>query len=46
MSLVPTDYSPLGVRMVQKKQFNLLDTDEFRDGWFEIQDEASQLAAL
>jgi len=46
VSLVPTDYSPYGVRIIQKKHFNLLETDEFRNGWFEIQDEASQLAAL
>lgn len=38
MSVVPTEHSPYGVRIIQKKQYNLLETEEFKNGWFEIQD--------
>ena len=40
----PTRISPLGIRM--EKRVRVEDSREFRDGLFEIQDEASQIAAL
>lgn len=44
--VIRTELSPLGAKIVENKKFNLLETNEFKDGFFEIQDEASQLAAL
>ena len=40
----PTRLSPLGIRM--EKRVRVEDSPEFREGLFEIQDEASQIAAL
>ena len=40
----PTQRSPLGIRM--ERRVRIEDSPEFRDGLFEIQDEASQIAAL
>ena len=40
----PTRISPLGIRM--EKRVRVEDSPEFRDGLFEIQDEASQIAAM
>ena len=40
----PTRISPLGIRM--EKRVRIEDSPEFREGLFEIQDEASQIAAL
>lgn len=40
----PTQYSPWGVQIAARA--NVHDLPGFRDGWFEIQDEASQLVAL
>jgi len=40
----PTRLSPLGIRMTRRVRTE--DTPEFRNGLFEIQDEASQIAAL
>ena len=40
----PTRLSPLGIRM--ERRVRVEDSPEFRDGLFEIQDEASQIAAL
>ena len=40
----PTRISPLGIRM--EKRVRVEDSREFRDGLFEIQDEASQIAAM
>ena len=40
----PTRISPLGIRM--EKRVRVEDSPEFRDGLFEIQDEASQVAAM
>lgn len=40
----PTRLSPLGIRM--EKRVRVEDSPEFRNGLFEIQDEASQIAAL
>jgi len=39
-----TKLSPLGIRMTKRMRTD--DTQEFRNGLFEIQDEASQIAAL
>ncbi|HET7651052.1 MAG TPA: RsmB/NOP family class I SAM-dependent RNA methyltransferase [Gammaproteobacteria bacterium] len=39
--MVPTPYSPLGLR--RDKRGPLFNTPQFRDGWFELQDEGSQL---
>ncbi|KAM3131002.1 hypothetical protein pb186bvf_016920 [Paramecium bursaria] len=38
--------SPFGLILSQKNNINLKDTEQFRDGLFEIQDEASQICAL
>ncbi|MGH6947607.1 MAG: RsmB/NOP family class I SAM-dependent RNA methyltransferase [Kiloniellales bacterium] len=38
-----TPLSPLGLRVAERKA--VADTKAFRDGWFEIQDEGSQVAA-
>lgn len=40
----PTELSPWGVRV--QERFNVFDLEEFRDGFFEVQDEGSQLVAL
>jgi 16S rRNA (cytosine967-C5)-methyltransferase len=39
----PTPHSPLGVRL--QKRLPVFDTQAFRDGWFEMQDEGSQIVA-
>ncbi len=39
----PTRYSPLGIRL--KKRLPIYTIDAFRDGWFEMQDEGSQIVA-
>jgi 16S rRNA (cytosine967-C5)-methyltransferase len=44
MTCHPTKLSPLGIRMTRRVRTE--DTPEFRSGLFEIQDEASQIAAL
>lgn len=41
---MPTPLSPLGVRL--KKRIPAFTTEAFRSGWFEMQDEGSQIAAL
>lgn len=41
---VPTPHSPLGVRL--KKRLPAFNTQAFKDGKFEMQDEGSQIAAL
>jgi len=40
----PCDISPLGINLSKRINFNILDA--FKNGLFEVQDEASQLAAL
>ena len=40
---MPTPHSPLGVRL--KKRIPAFTTQAFRDGWFEMQDEGSQIVA-
>jgi 16S rRNA (cytosine967-C5)-methyltransferase len=40
----PTPHSPVGVRLHQR--FAAFNTQAFKDGWFEMQDEGSQIAAL
>ncbi len=42
--VTPTPYSPSGLRC--KDHFAVFKSEIFRDGWIEIQDEASQLIAL
>ncbi|MGH8413532.1 MAG: RsmB/NOP family class I SAM-dependent RNA methyltransferase [Gammaproteobacteria bacterium] len=42
--LVPTPHSPLGLR--RDKRGPLFTTEAFRSGWFELQDEGSQLVGL
>jgi 16S rRNA (cytosine967-C5)-methyltransferase len=39
----PTPHSPLGVRL--KKRIAAFNTQAFQDGWFEMQDEGSQIVA-
>ncbi|MFZ2620796.1 MAG: RsmB/NOP family class I SAM-dependent RNA methyltransferase [Alphaproteobacteria bacterium] len=39
----PTPHSPLGVRLAKRAALHELQT--FKDGWFEVQDEGSQLLA-
>lgn len=41
---MPTPHSPLGVRL--KKRIPAFTTQAFADGWFEMQDEGSQICAL
>lgn len=41
---VPTPYSPFGLR--RNERAPLFHTRAFKDGWFEVQDEGSQLVAL
>lgn len=40
------EFVPFGFKIVQPKSVNLLQTEEYQQGMFEVQDEASQLAAL
>lgn len=40
----PTRYSPVG--LLATKRFSLQSSPTFRDGWYEIQDEGSQIIAL
>lgn len=40
----PTPYSPWGLRRATRAPLNA--TSAFRDGWFEVQDEGSQLVSL
>lgn len=40
----PTMLSPMGIQLA--KRANLFSLDLFRDGWFEVQDEGSQLISL
>ncbi|MGA9852352.1 MAG: RsmB/NOP family class I SAM-dependent RNA methyltransferase [Gammaproteobacteria bacterium] len=42
--LIPTPYSPFGLR--RAKRGPLFTTEAFRNGWFELQDEGSQLVGL
>lgn len=44
LTAAPTPYSPLGLRLQGRSV--LPATRAFRDGWVEVQDEASQIAAL
>lgn len=39
----PTPHSPIGVRL--KKRIAAFNTQAFKDGWFEMQDEGSQIVA-
>jgi 16S rRNA (cytosine967-C5)-methyltransferase len=39
----PTPHSPLGIRL--KKRLPIFTNQAFKDGWFEMQDEGSQLVA-
>ena len=41
---VQTSYSPWGIEL--SRRVNIYDQPGFREGWYEIQEEASQLAAL
>lgn len=41
---VPTPYSPWGLRLA--KRYALAATKSYQEGWFDIQDEGSQLVAL
>ena len=40
----PTPWSPVGLRLAERAA--VVDTSAFRDGWFEVQDEGSQLLSL
>jgi 16S rRNA (cytosine967-C5)-methyltransferase len=44
IDMVPTPFSPVGLRRDDRAP--LFATEAFRDGWFEVQDEGSQLLAL
>lgn len=44
VATAPTPYSPLGLRL--DGRVNLAQLRAYRDGWIEVQDESSQLAAL
>ena len=44
LDVEPTVYSPLGVKSAQR--VNLANCMTYQDGWIDVQDEASQLAAI
>jgi 16S rRNA (cytosine967-C5)-methyltransferase len=44
IDIAPTPFSPVGLR--REDRAPLFATEAFRDGWFEVQDEGSQLLAL
>ena len=46
IELSKTDISPYGVRIPSNKNLDLHDTEQFKNGHFEVQDEASQIAAM
>jgi 16S rRNA C967 or C1407 C5-methylase (RsmB/RsmF family) len=46
LRLQKCEYAPFGFKIVAPKNINLLETEEFENGFFEIQDEGSQLVAL
>lgn len=41
---VPTPYAPNGFRSIER--ININNSSTYQEGWFEVQDEASQIAAL
>ncbi|KAL4491385.1 hypothetical protein ABPG72_008041 [Tetrahymena utriculariae] len=45
-AIKPTEFSPYGITFTTDKNENLYELPEFKRGYFEIQDEASQLAAF
>ena len=46
LNVQKTKYSPLGIQFLQSPSTSLYETQEFKKGYFEIQDEASQLVAF
>lgn len=46
LKLKKTQFSPLGMTLLNRPKKSLSDLEEFTKGQFEIQDEASQLVAL
>eukprot|EP00347_Sterkiella_histriomuscorum_P019483 403341461 len=42
----PTQFAPHGIRFIQKPQGNFFAMQEFKEGNFEVQDEASQLLSM
>lgn len=41
-----TEYSPYGISFITHPKINFFSMDEFKWGYFEVQDEGSQLASL
>jgi 16S rRNA (cytosine967-C5)-methyltransferase len=41
-----TDFSPYGITFLSQPKANFFAMDEYRKGFFEVQDEASQLVSL
>ncbi len=44
VAVIPTTFSPIGLRL--EKRVNVFQLESFRNGFFEVQDEGSQLLAL
>ena len=44
--MIKTEISPFGVKIPANRNIDLYDTEQFKEGHFEVQDEASQIAAL
>ena len=42
----PTQYAPNGIKFLQRPQGNFFSMLEYKEGHFEVQDEASQLLAM
>jgi hypothetical protein len=41
-----TQHSPVGITFLNRPSINLSELDEFKKGFFEVQDEASQLISM
>ena len=46
LRLQKCEFAPYGFKIISPKHINLLETPEFEKGYFEIQDEGSQITAL
>jgi 16S rRNA (cytosine967-C5)-methyltransferase len=46
IEFVKCEFSPYGIKIPNNKNVDLYGTDQFKEGHFEVQDEASQIAAL
>ena len=44
--VIKTEFSPYGITFTENPKVNFFAMDEFKRGYFEVQDEGSQLVAL